>query len=91
MIKFQTNNEKNCKEVFASVDFGSQKPSDECMFQFRFVCNDSHYAYLLARHFQEQLEQAHRDAYNQGFRDGRQHKRKKTNFVSFFGDNEPAW
>lgn len=97
MIEIKTNEKQECNDVFVWVDFGTQEPSDKSLFPFKYTCNDPHFAYLLAAHFQKRLEeaikQAHRDAYDQGYNDGRGHKKRKKNFLSCFGndEHEPAW
>jgi len=89
MLRFETNGKKDCTDVFVSVDFGTNLPSDNSQFYFRWHANDPHFAYLLARHFQKRLEDAikhaHCRAYTQGYADGRQHKAQKTYFDKELG------
>jgi len=52
-------------------------------------------AALLQEHLNKQLrlaiENAHRLAYEQGYKDGRGKQRKKRRFTGDFHDNKPAW
>jgi len=96
MLRFTTNGKKDCTDVFLKADFGTTDPSDKNIFPFKWEANDSHFAYLLAQHFQNQLEnavrRAHRRAYEQGYTDGRQHRARKAYFSSELGETrKPAW
>ena len=95
MISFSTNGKKECTDVLCNVSFGTHEPSDKSMFSFTWRTNDPHYAYLLAKHFQQKFQslvkEAHKKAYEIGYKDGKGKQRKKTNFDGFLGDKNPAY
>lgn len=95
MINFSTNGSKECTDVYCKVDFGTTAPSNRTVFQFHCATSDPYYAYLLANHFQKRLqdeiEKAHRRAYDIGFKDGKNKQRKKTNFDNYLGDDNPVY
>ena len=95
MITFSTNGKKECTIVECNVDFGTQEPSNSCIFSFHWSTSDPHYAYLLAKHFQDKFQtavkEAHRKAYEMGYKDGRGKQKKKTWFANYLGGNHPAY
>ena len=90
---FGTNGEKNCTEVQMVVELSL--PIDNASFIWKWEAGSSDRAYLLAREMGEQfeaaVERAHRLAYEQGYKDGRGKKRKKTAFARGFYDNGVCW
>lgn len=86
MINFSSV--KNDKDCVCNVIFGTSQPSNNDIFLFRWSCNDSHYAYLLAQHFQNELDRriksAKEEAYNKGYMDGKSHNKKEIWFSSKF-------
>ena len=87
---FETNGKKDCKDVFAKISTGL--PVDLPVLYFRWTESHAHSAIFLARHLQSNIEAAihaaHRDAYEQGWKDAKRRNRKKTFFPCIFMDNK---
>ena len=87
MITFARNGNKDCTKVFAKIDTGL--PTSAHVFPFEWDCVDAEYAALLEAHLQKRLrdtiEQAHRLAYDRGWKDAKSRKAKKaTHFAAYF-------
>jgi len=93
MVKFQTNGEKGCTTVFASVDTNLSAVKERYV-HFSMETNNELYAALLVKHLKEEqsrlIKKAHRDAYEQGYKDGRGKKAKKTWFAYYFCLESPC-
>jgi len=91
-ITFSTNGQKDCREV--KVKVFTELPIEESLIPFSFNAGDQYSAYLLAKYLQDQLEKAienaHQLAYEQGWKDGKSKKRKKTYFRNSFTKGDPA-
>ena len=90
---FGTNGEPDCTEVQMTVEL--DLPIENPSFLWTWAAGSNDRAYLLAREmrnqFQAAVERAHRLAYEQGYKDGRGKKRKKTKFFRLFRDRDVAW
>jgi len=87
-IKFTRNGQKDCTKINAEIDM--DLPVEKRIFVFSVDCDYQYASELLCRHLENEyhnlIENAHREAYEQGFKDGKQHKKKKTWFRGQFCD-----
>ena len=85
-ISFSRNGDRKCTQVVAKIatDLNVEK-STLC---FEWECGTQYAAELLRIHLEKKyhdlIEAAHRTAYEQGYKDGRGRKRKKTWFSHCF-------
>lgn len=88
-IKFNRNSQKDCTQVTAEIDTGL--PVELHIITLRTERSNQISSELLLRHLRNEyhnlIEDAHRKAYEQGFKDGRQRKKKKTWFRRQFCDH----
>lgn len=92
-INFTRNGQEDCTQV--SVRINTNLPITEHTIVAHSERSNQISAELLLRHLENEyhnlIENAHRVAYEQGFKDGRQHKKKKSWFHrKFVEDNTPA-
>ena len=87
-IKFTRNGQKDCTQVDVEID--TALPVEQRIISVSVERDNQISAELLCRHLDEEyhrlIKKAHQDAYEQGFKDGRQHKKMKTWFRRNFCD-----
>jgi hypothetical protein len=93
MIRIQRNGQKNCQTVFVGIEPGL--PTETRLLWFALNCGNADYAALLEAHLRKELQrtikQAHRLAYERGWKDAKSKKAKKaTWFPFYFTDSAPA-
>ncbi len=85
-IRFTRNGQKDCTQVHAEIN--TDLPVDARVFVMKSERSNQISAELLRKYLENEyhnlIEKAHREAYEQGFKDGRQHKRKRTWFRRHF-------
>lgn len=92
-IKFSKNKQENATKVNCEINTGL--PVQTRIVILSTERGNQISAELLYRHLEDEyhnlIENAHRTAYEQGFKDGRQHRKKKDWFHrKFIEDNAPA-
>lgn len=85
-INFTRNGQPDCTEVEARID--ANLPVEKCILHFSWETGHQYTAVLLARHLGKELgaaiQTAHRNGYEQGWRDAKSKKRKKKGFLFWF-------
>lgn len=83
---------KQATEITVEIDTGL--PVERSVWVAKLNLGTQAAAYLMKKHlsnsFQGSIERAHRLAYQQGYKDGRGKKRKKTYFRTSFTKDNPA-
>lgn len=87
-IKFTRSGQEDCTQVNCDIDTGL--PVEKHIIILSIERGNQISAILLCKHLEEGyhnlIENAHKVAYEQGFKDGKQHKKKKTWFRRNFCD-----
>lgn len=91
-IKFTREcNQATVLRAEINTDLACEKP----VLQFEWNCESQYVVVLLQAHLNKQMwesiERAHRLAYEQGYKDGRSRKKRKTSFGSEFTTGAVAW
>lgn len=85
-INFTRNGDKECTQVVARIE--TDLDVKKSVLEFTWECGTQYAAELLRVHLGEKyhalITAAHRNAYEQGYKDGRGRKRKKTWFSRCF-------
>lgn len=91
-IKFNRNGQKECTQVSVRID--TDLPVAEHTIVLETERSNQISAELLLRHLDNEyhnlIEKAHKKAYEQGFKDGQQHKKKKNWFRRNFCDHNQS-
>lgn len=93
-IQFTRNGQEDCTQVHIRINMNL--PVKKCIFVSSWECDSQYAAALLCKHLEEEyhnlIKKAHQGSYEQGYNDGKQHKRKKTWFRRNFceHDQEPC-
>ena len=91
-IKFTRNGEEDCTQLSVKVE--TDLPVEQSIICTTSERSNQISAELLRRHLENEyhnlIHKAHQEAYEQGFKDGRQHKRKKNWFRRHFCDHKQS-
>lgn len=92
-INFTRNGQEDCTQVHIRIALNL--PIEKSILVPSCECNSQYAAALLCKHLENEyhnlIENAHKKAYEQGFKDGKQHKKKKKWFHrNFVEDYTPA-
>lgn len=87
-IHFTRNGQQDCTQVHIRINMNL--PIEKNILVPSWECDSQYAAALLCKHLANEyhnlIEKAHQVAYEQGFKDGKQHKKKKTWFRRNFCD-----
>lgn len=85
-ISFSRNGDEKCTQVITKI--ATDLNVEKSLLYFTFECGHQYAAELLRLHlektYHDSIQTAHRAAYEQGYKDGRGKKRKKTLFYRSF-------
>ncbi len=85
-IDFTRNGDKSCTQVIANIE--TDLDVELSILTFTWECGEQYAAELLRlyleREYHDLIEAAHRKSYEEGYRDGKGRKRKKTYFFRNF-------
>lgn len=80
---------RNKTQVILNVDTGLPVADSVYEFDFRYLDGDEGEAVLMERHlrklFGDTVEQIRHEAYERGYCDGREHRKKQKHFCRFLG------
>lgn len=91
-ITFTKNGREDCTQVGIRIDLNL--PIKQHILRPTWECDSQFAAELLRRHLEKEyhdlVEMAHCEAYEQGFKDGKQHQRKKKWFRRQFCNDDQS-